>query len=175
MCQGRIISHFCPSALAGDPRCPAYRLTTLNGGRIPAWSYYFDSATAHCCGRHSPRVDCGDCPYNTYGRRSDVTRLGQEVVSVCVIQGESICPVCSRRFERERREAGEETEGWAVREMWRGKERRERERLERMEREERIEEGRLVGEMERLRVEDRFGSVENVEVLRREFEGMRFC
>lgn len=85
-----------------------------------------------------------------------------------------MCPVCTRRFERERMEAGEDVEGWAVREMWRGKERRERERLERMEREERIEEGRLIGEMERLRVEDRVGSVEDVEVLRRQFEGMRF-
>ncbi|KAK3402604.1 hypothetical protein B0T20DRAFT_474400 [Sordaria brevicollis] len=164
MCQGRIISLFCPSSLSHDPRCPTYRFISPTSGLVPAWSYYFDFQTATCCGRHSPRVDCGDCPYNTYGLRND----GQ--TSVYIHQGESMCPVCVRRCERERFENGEEMEGWAVRELQRGRGRRERERLEEMER----EEGRLVREMERLRIEGSPGAVGEVEVLRRVFGGMRF-
>ncbi|KAK1779870.1 hypothetical protein QBC45DRAFT_325073 [Copromyces sp. CBS 386.78] len=89
MCQGRIISYYCPSALRGNPNCPCSRLASRSrGGRsIPAWMCYFDMGTAQCCGRHSRSLGCGDCPYNTYGRHGDRC-------SVYVHLGKNLCPAC---------------------------------------------------------------------------------
>ncbi|KAH7632508.1 hypothetical protein B0T09DRAFT_75410 [Sordaria sp. MPI-SDFR-AT-0083] len=87
MCQGRIISYYCPYALRGNPNCPCSRMASRSGRNIPAWMCYFDQATAQCCGWHSRSLGCGDCPYNTYGRRGDRC-------SVYVHVGKNLCSAC---------------------------------------------------------------------------------